>query len=108
MRRPLAITVLVVLTALFAGASGRPPSSRWVATWTSMPQLTEPGNLPPAPFTGADRVLDNTTLRQTVHVSAGGPRIRLRFSNAFGGAPLPLTAVSAARPAAGHAGVSAI
>jgi hypothetical protein len=24
--------------------------SKWVDTWTSMPQLVEPGNLPPSPF----------------------------------------------------------
>ncbi|MFI5585352.1 SGNH/GDSL hydrolase family protein [Amycolatopsis sp. NPDC051758] len=108
MRRPLLVLLLAVLTALFVGASGRPPSSQWVATWTSMPQLTEPSNMPPAPFTGADRVLDNASLRQTAHVSVGGPRIRLRFSNAFGGAPLPLSAVSVARPLDGRAGVSAV
>ncbi|MEV6872449.1 SGNH/GDSL hydrolase family protein [Amycolatopsis sp. NPDC051128] len=108
MKRTSLIALLAVLTALFVGASGRPPSSRWVATWTSMPQLTEPGNMPPAPFTGADRVLDNASLRQTAQVTAGGPRIRLRFSNAFGGAPLPLTAVSVARPSSGAAGVSAV
>jgi lysophospholipase L1-like esterase len=107
-KRPLAAGLLAVLTALFVGASGHPPPSRWVATWTSMPQLTEPSNLPPAPFTGTDRVLDDATLRQTAHVSVGGPRIRLRFSNAFGGAPLPLTAVSVARPSGGLAGVSGI
>ena len=108
MRRTSVIVVLAVLTALFVGASGHPPASRWVATWTSMPQLTEPANMPPAPYTGADRVLDNASLRQTAHVSVGGPRIRLRFSNAFGGAPLPLSAVSVARPLDGRAGVSAI
>lgn len=108
MKRPLAILCLAVLTALFVGASGRPAPSHWVATWTSMPQLTEPGNLPPAPFTGPDRVLDNASLRETAQVTAGGPRIRLRFSNAFGGAPLPLTAVSVARPVSGAAGVSAV
>jgi lysophospholipase L1-like esterase len=108
MRRPLLVLLLAVLTALFVGASGRPPASQWVATWTSMPQLTEPSNMPPAPFTGVDRVLDNASLRQTAHVSVGGPRIRLRFSNAFGGAPLPLSAVSVARPLDGRAGVSAV
>lgn len=108
MRRTAVVVVLAVLTALFVGASGRPPASRWVATWTSMPQLTEPSNLPPAPYTETDRVLDNASLRQTAHVSAGGPRIRLRFSNAFGGAPLPLTSVSVARPLGGAAGVSSV
>ncbi|WP_456298899.1 SGNH/GDSL hydrolase family protein [Amycolatopsis mongoliensis] len=102
------IVVLAVLTALFVGASGRPPASQWVATWTSMPQLTEPSNLPPAPYTGTDRVLDNASVRQTAHVSVGGPRLRLRFSNAFGGAPLPLSAVSVARPLDGRAGVPAV
>lgn len=24
--------------------------NKWVDTWTSMPQLVEPGNLPPSPF----------------------------------------------------------
>ncbi|MEV6643875.1 SGNH/GDSL hydrolase family protein [Amycolatopsis sp. NPDC051371] len=108
MRRTSVVVVLAVLTALFVGASGRPPASRWVATWTSMPQLTEPSNMPPSPYTGTDRVLDNASLRQTAHVSAGGPRIRLRFSNAFGGAPLPLSAVSVARPLDGRAGVSSV
>ncbi|WP_318306868.1 SGNH/GDSL hydrolase family protein [Amycolatopsis solani] len=108
MRRTSLIAVLALLTALFVGASGRPPSSHWVATWTAMPQLTEPSNLPPAPYTGTDRVLDNASLRQTAHVTAGGPRIRLRFSNAFGGAPLPLSAVTVARPVAGAAGVSSV
>lgn len=27
-----------------------PAQGRWIDTWVSMPQLTEPGNLPPAPF----------------------------------------------------------
>ncbi|WP_329141583.1 SGNH/GDSL hydrolase family protein [Streptomyces sp. NBC_00670] len=80
----------------------------WVDTWASMPQLTEPGNMPPAPFTRADRVLDDATLRQTVHVTVGGQRLRLRFSNAFGGTDLPITGVTVARPADGKAGVDEI
>ncbi|WP_031507298.1 SGNH/GDSL hydrolase family protein [Streptomyces megasporus] len=83
-------------------------AQRWVNTWTSMPQLTEPHNMPPAPFTRDGLVLDDTTLRQTVRVTVGGDRLRLRFSNAFGGTALPITAVSVALPAGGKAGVSAI
>ncbi|MFG3135608.1 SGNH/GDSL hydrolase family protein [Streptomyces sp. NPDC048211] len=83
-------------------------NAHWVAAWTSMPQLTEPSNMPPAPFTRDDSVLTDTTLRQTVHVSAGGDHIRLRFSNAFGGAVLPLTKVSVALPLDGRAGTGAI
>lgn len=92
-----------------AGAATSPqPDRHWVDTWVSMPQLTEPGNLPPAPFTQDNLVLADSTLRQTIHTSVGGRRIRLRFSNAFGGAALPITRVSVALPVGGQAGVSAI
>lgn len=111
----LCATLAAVSPALGAGDahSGDAPGPRergahWVSTWTSMPQLTEPSNMPPAPFTGDDSVLTDTTLRQTVHVSAGGDHIRLRFSNAFGGAVLPITEVSVALPLDGKAGTGAI
>ncbi|TLS39597.1 SGNH/GDSL hydrolase family protein [Streptomyces montanus] len=93
-----------------SGTSGRSGTSgpHWVNTWTAMPQLTEVHNMPPPPFTGEDAVLVDTTLRQTVRVTTGGGRMRLRFSNAFGDTPLPLTAVSVALPLDGRAGVSAI
>src|SRR6266545_4018585 len=80
----------------------------WVNTWTAMPQLTEPGNMPPAPFTQDNLVFADATLRQTVRVTVGGQQLRLRFSNAFGGAALPITNVSVALPAGGQAGVSAV
>lgn len=64
----------------------------WVATWTAAPQLTEPGNLPPAEFVDGGVAFAECTLRQTVRVSAGGPRLRLRFSNVFGATPLGLHA----------------
>ncbi|MFI8236429.1 hypothetical protein ACIF83_04080 [Streptomyces sp. NPDC085866] len=73
-----------------------------------MPQLTEPANLPPAPFTGDRAVLADTTLRQAVRVTTGGHRIRLRFSHVHGDTPLPLTAVTVALPSDGQAGVCAI
>ncbi len=114
----LALALLVTVSAVTAlaqrpdrAAAGRPPAAprqHWVNTWTAMPQLTEPGNLPPAPFTGDDAVLADTTLRQTLRVSTGGHRVRLRFSNAFGDTPLPLTAVTVALPLHGKAGVSAV
>lgn len=83
-------------------------NGHWVDSWVSMPQLTEPGNLPPAPFLQENLVFADSTLRQTIHTSVGGQQMRLRFSNAFGGAALPITAASVALPAGGQAGVSAI
>lgn len=85
-----------------------PATGRWVHTWVAAPQPTEPENLPPAPFTRDNLVLADATLRQTVRTSVGGRQLRLRISNAFGGADLPITAVSVALPGGGRAGTAAI
>lgn len=105
----LAISVGLAVESVGTPAAGVPVAAgQWVNTWTSMPQLTEPGNMPPPPFTQDGLVMADTTLRQTVRVTVGGPHLRLRFSNAFGGTALPITAVSVALPAGGQAGVTAI
>ncbi|GAA3440193.1 SGNH/GDSL hydrolase family protein [Kutzneria kofuensis] len=111
---------LAAVTVLAVGATGgvaaaapmKPPTGaggdHWVATWTSMPQLTEASNMPPAPYTQGNQVMVDATLRQTIHVSVGGSRFRLHLNNIFGGAPLPITAASVATPTGGAAGVSGI
>jgi hypothetical protein len=48
------------------------------------------------------------TLRQTLHVSIGAPRIRIQISNTFGGSDLTITAASIALPQGGRAGVGQI
>jgi lysophospholipase L1-like esterase len=105
--RRRSLLALAGAAAPAAAVLGRRPAARtrWIHTWTAMPQLTEPNNLPPAPFTADGTVLAGATLRQTVHVTVGGPRLRVRFSNAYGGAALPLTSATVARPAGGRAGV---
>src|SRR5688500_7546523 len=104
--------VLAPTAAAAAGTSSAEAAPRagehWVGTWASMPQLTEPGNMPPPPFTQDKLVMANATLRQTVRVTIGGQRLRLRFNNAFGGTVLPITAVTIALPKDGRAGVSAV
>lgn len=76
--------------------------SHWVTTWGCGPQLTEPGNLPPA-------TLANSTLRQFVHATIGGRHLRVRFSNAFGTNSVAITAVHIALAAgAGSADGGAI
>lgn len=81
----------IVLTGIGVEAK----EERWVGTWAASPQLTEPANTPPPPG------LTDATLRQIVHVSLGGKRIRVRFSNAFGLKPLKILA---ARVAASNRG----
>ncbi|KKA18560.1 Lysophospholipase L1-like esterase [Rasamsonia emersonii CBS 393.64] len=80
----------------------------WVDTWTAMPQLTEPANLPPPPFNGSATIFFNSTIRQTLHVSLGAEKLRLRVSNAFGITNLTLSEVTIALPADGQEGTSAI
>lgn len=110
-----ALVVSSMTTALpqdgTAGADAErrgPAGLSWLHTWTAMPQLTEEHNMPPPPFTGTDSVLVDTTVRQTVRVTVGGERLRLRFSNAFGETELPLTAVTVALPRDGRAGSDAV
>lgn len=96
--RSWAACVLVgVLLATAVALADGDAGERWVGTWSAAPQLTEPANLPPAPGLG------DTTLRQVVHVSIGGQRLRVRFSNAFGNGPLTLLAAHVARSAGGSA-----
>ena len=83
-------------------------TGRWVAIWTAAPQRADPANLPPPPFTADGLVLRDSTLRQTIRVSAGARRIRLRVSNAFGAAALAVARAGVALPDGGRAGVSSI
>ncbi|MFI9812995.1 SGNH/GDSL hydrolase family protein [Saccharothrix variisporea] len=104
----LAIALVLAAAAVTTSPATADKPREWTHTWVSMPQQAEPHNMPPAPFTQDGVTFKDATLRQTVHVSVGGEQIRLRFSNAFGGAPLPITAVSIALPAEGKAGVGAV
>ncbi|OAF62090.1 hypothetical protein VC83_01618 [Pseudogymnoascus destructans] len=80
------------------GESRQDTGNKWMDTWTSMPQLVEPGNLPPLPFTPQSVVFNEATLHQTLHVSIGADRIRLQISNTFGGSDLPITEGAIALP----------
>jgi lysophospholipase L1-like esterase len=82
-------------------------TGHWVCTWACAPQSTDPVDLPPSPVRAAGALAD-ATLRQTIHVSLGGERIRLRLSNVFGRTALTITAVTVASPAGGVAGAAAI
>ncbi len=67
----LSLTVGISLIAAPDSFAGAP--ERWVPTWTTSPAS--------APATTA---FENQTLREIVHVSLGGSRVRVRFSNTLG------------------------
>lgn len=95
--RTLAATLLAAaaLSSCGHGAARSPQPEGWVGTWGTAPQLTEPSNLPPAPG------LAGNTLRQVVHVSIGGNRLRMQFSNAFGTTPVTIGAAHVANSQGG-------
>ena len=88
----LLFLTLVLATQIFAQTHAAPAPSTWVSSWGASQQIPEPHNsLPPEDLTDA-------TLRQIVHLSIGGPAIRVHLSNAFGTEALPITSVHIARP----------
>jgi len=74
--------------ALAAGAAQ--PSPQWVASWGAAQQIPEPHN------ELAPQYWREATLRQIVHTSLGGERLRVRVSNAFGTEPLAIGAAGIA------------
>ena len=83
-------------TALLAlsGAAAVSPAPHWVASWQASPQ----------PVWGSDFLfptlipgqLQDQTFRQSARLSLGGPRLRVRLSNAYGTRPLKIGAASVA------------
>lgn len=99
--RPLVPFIAATLIA-FAAVAPYParaasPTPHWVASWQASPQpvwgadFVFPTNLPPA--------LNDQTFRQTARISLGGPRLRVRLSNAYGTAPLKIGSASVASAA---------
>jgi lysophospholipase L1-like esterase len=78
-------------------AAAAAAKGRWVATWVSTQQLTEPHNMPPAPG------LAGGTLRQIVQPTLAGRRVRLMFSNQYGEKPLAIAGVHLAKSKGGSA-----
>jgi lysophospholipase L1-like esterase len=76
---------------LFAVAGLAPAdAATWIATWAAAP-------LPPTPADAGPRgpgtpTFNNQTIRQIVRISAGGTRVRVRFTNEYGTKPLRIGA----------------
>jgi lysophospholipase L1-like esterase len=73
-------------------------SRAWISSWTASPQA------PRGPVPGS---FANRTIRQIVHLSLGGDRIRIRLSNEFGSRPVLIAAASVAVAGAGSDVVAA-
>ena len=84
-------------------ATAAAPPEHWVGTWAASPMAA---NNPGAKF-GAQRDEhslpggDGTTLREIVHISIGGPSVRVILTNEFGLDPLTISAAQIAMSAGG-------
>jgi lysophospholipase L1-like esterase len=93
MQKSLFVVFVLLLSALFASA--QQPTAHWVGTWASSPmsQKVNPGQPSPA----------NSTYRNVVRISAGGPSIRVLLTNEFGSRSLIVGATHVAPSAANGA-----
>jgi lysophospholipase L1-like esterase len=69
-----------------AGSGSGAASPAWVGTWSAAQVAAGTSGLSATGF-------DDQTVRNIVHTSAGGSRVRLRLSNVFGTEPLTVTGV---------------
>lgn len=94
-QRKLLVAAFLALGVAPAGrtvSQTTPARMNWVGSWAASQQIPEPQNAL------APDDLRDATLRQIVHLSVGGPTLRVRVSNAFGAAPLRITSAHVARP----------
>ena len=82
------ILLLVAVAACHPAPSVAPRvlSERWFATWAAS-QLEGPPR-PPADSVDRRPTYSNRTLREIVHTTIGGNRVRIRVSNEYGDRPL--------------------
>ncbi len=86
-RRFFVLPLLLLCSAPVFAAT----ADHWVGTWAASPMAAKN---PTAKF-GAEGT-DGTTLREIVHVSLGGPTVRVIFTNEFGLDPLTIGAAQIA------------
>ena len=90
----ISLALVLVALAPCLHAQAAPAQPVWIASWGASQQIPEPQNaMAPADLT-------DVTLRQIVHLSAGGSALRVHLSNAFGTEPLHIASAHIARPLA--------
>jgi lysophospholipase L1-like esterase len=83
---------LILGWLVFAGPGVSAQNEHWVGTWATAPVLvpSQPGGQPQLGQQGPPPSVNNQTLRQIVHASIGGDRVRVVLTNAFGTRPLAI------------------
>lgn len=76
-------SLCLALSPMVAAGVCSAQAAQWVGTWATSPMAVE-GGWSLRPFNGV-------TLREIAHISAGGAKIRVRFTNEFGSDPLAIS-----------------
>ena len=92
----LGVATLSTATAQSTEPSAESGLPRWVASW-SVPPMAPGSHV----FGGSPRAFDNQTVRQVVHISAGGTRVRVKLSNEYGVGSLIVGSANVALQASG-------
>jgi len=92
LRSYLVAPVAFLVVALAPCRAQSAPHPQWVGTWATSPMQADGINI---------RLFSSVTMREIVHISAGGPQIRLRFTNEFGLDPLTVADAHVALSAGG-------
>jgi lysophospholipase L1-like esterase len=95
--------LLFAVGSMVASVQAQEPAVRWVGSWAASPMGASVNFGQPSPA--------NTTYRNIVHISAGGPSLRVELTNEFGSRPLTIGAahvalsvgLGAIRPGTDHA-----
>src|SRR5690348_12818252 len=91
MRFSKSLKLLLAVVCVCAHSSNAFAQTRWVATWATSPQAD-------ADESGVK--VDEMrfgTLRQILHLSVGGTRVRIRLSNRYGSGPLHVISIRVAK-----------
>jgi lysophospholipase L1-like esterase len=88
LHRVLLIAALVTLA--ISPATSRAQTDTWRATWAASPISWRAADPIPPPVKSFALTDAEQTIRNIVHVSAGGDKCRIRISNAFGTEPLQI------------------
>ena len=84
--------LIAAFLIIYLSAVAAPPAAHWVVSWGASPSPPPDGER--ARKAGLE--FNNQTLREIVHLSLGGPEVRVRFSNVFGTESLEIGAAHVA------------
>src|SRR4051794_5266233 len=96
LKRIQSVLLGLLLLGYSASLMAKDAQEHWVGSWATAPTKDAP-----TPQAGPRPEFARCTLRQIVHVSVGGRKLRVKVSNAFGTPPLKIGSAHVALSAGG-------